>query len=232
MAENRGTYIFRVPIRFDLQKVGCEWRVETDTDGNVVFHARPELWRPKRERFTEGWDLVRRFLSVDTRSKLAILDFLTDTGIFGTPRLAPQKHDYPLPPMPAFSQFEDSISIEYFRDIQDYVRRMLLNGDATLPPPWTGGRIQNYVVEFKSSRFGPQAEVSIDGARPAIFALVQFKLVQGATFKACARKDCRLPFEVTSRHKRRFCCQYCAHITSLRHRRKTLKQSNHRGEKR
>jgi hypothetical protein len=213
MRHNRGTQLSQIPIRFDLQKVPCEWRIAKGADGNIWFQAlRPELWRDaleRRERFTEGWNLVRRFLALDTSNEHAILDFLMDTGDFGSPFsvAVTDEREFQRVPMYAFAA------------IQDFVRRMILSSDPALPPPWPEGRIQNYLLEFKASRFGPQAEVSIGGTRPAIFALVQFKLAQGATFKVCARRDCRLPFQIESSHKRKFCTQYCAHLTSLRRRR-------------
>ena len=112
----------------------------------------------------------------------------------------------------------ERIPKQLFASLQDYLRRMLFTGDPTLANPWN--IIQAYSICFTKTRLGSQAEISVSGAFPTMLATVQFKLAQGATFKACARKDCRLPFEVSSRHKRRFCTQYCAHITSLRKRRK------------
>jgi len=221
MRLNRGTQFSQIPIRFDLQKVPCEWQIASEANGTICFQAlRPELWPDalkRTGRFTEGWGLVRRFLALDTSNQDAILDFLKETGDFGSPFSvdATDEREFQRVPMYAFSA------------IQDYVRRMILSGDPALPPPWPDGRIQNYLLEFKASRFGPQAEVSIGGTRPAIFALVQFELAQGATFKVCARKDCRLPFQIESSHKRKFCTQYCAHLTSLR-RRRTAEQRKRR----
>jgi hypothetical protein len=223
MANNRGTRFFGVPIRFDLQKSFCDWRTVTGNDGDRCFQARERPGLHEEEQFTEGWDLVRRFLSIDTNDENAILDFLEDTGYFGSPIVA----DRPRGPDDL-----QCIPKRAFRMIQDYIRNVLLKGDPTLSPPWEGGRIQNYVLEFKASRFGPQAEISVGGTRAAIFALVQFKIAQGGVFKTCARKDCRLPFEVTSRHKRRFCTHYCAHITSLRKRRNNGRQGRQRGGQR
>jgi hypothetical protein len=79
---------------------------------------------------------------------------------------------------------------------------------------------EEYKIAFADARSGSQAHVVVNGTFPSILATIQFKLVQGATFQICSRRDCQLPFEVTSCHKRRFCTQYCAHLTSLRRRRK------------
>ena len=224
MTNNRGTRLFRVPIRFDLQQSLCEWQIVTGKDGGSCFQAREKPGHNEEKQFTAGWDLVRRFLSIDTDDENAILTFLEDTGDFGSPISV----DGP-PDRPGDLQ---RIPIGAFRVIQDYVRNVLREGNPTLLPPWEGGRIQNYILEFKASRLGPLAEISVLGTRPAIFALVQFRLAQGGVFKTCARRDCRLPFEVTARHKRRFCTQYCAHITSLRKRRNHGKQVRQQGGQR
>jgi hypothetical protein len=130
----------------------------------------------------------------------------------------------------------EKFSLQEFVTIQNYVRRMLMAGNPTLSKPWhepwhdslvrrklTGGP-DVYTIFFNRERSGSHAVVEVSGILPSILATVQFKLLQGAIFRTCARKDCRLPFEVTSRHARRFCTQYCAHITSLRQRRKLERQ--------
>jgi len=38
----------------------------------------------------------------------------------------------------------------------------------------------------------------------------------GTKFRICARPDCGVPFALESRHKRNYCCQYCAHLQSVR----------------
>ncbi len=55
----------------------------------------------------------------------------------------------------------------------------------------------------------------------AICVTVTADLLRGAKFKFCARKDCRASFEVTSKHKKKYCCQYCGHLESVRKNRRT-----------
>jgi hypothetical protein len=116
-----------------------------------------------------------------------------------------------------------------FAELQDYLRRMLLTGDPTLSQHWWD-EIQQYSILFSRTGGDSEAIVRVGGVFPSMLATVQFKLAQGSAFRTCARKDCRLPFEITSKHKRRFCSQYCAHLTSLRKRRQTMRKraKNHR----
>ena len=50
----------------------------------------------------------------------------------------------------------------------------------------------------------------------AILVSIYIDHLRGVKFRFCARRDCRHPFEVTSRHKRKYCQQYCAHLESVR----------------
>lgn len=59
----------------------------------------------------------------------------------------------------------------------------------------------------------------------AIFATIHVDRLRGAKFGFCARRDCRKPFEITSKHQRQYCQQYCAHLESLRRMRERQKDS-------
>ena len=189
---------------------------------------------------------MRQYLSVEPTREESILEFLIKRGQFGAPEgpiTSPRVENVPrqlwsLPftdpdgetiPNPKVLVLE-SFSAQEFAMIQDYVRRMLIDGNPTLTTPWAV-RYANYPYEiaFGGSRSGSRAHVLVRGIYRSILATVQFKLAQGAKFRMCARKDCRLPFEITSRHTRRFCTQYCAHITSLRHRRKIERKAKNEG---
>ncbi len=190
----------------------------------------------------DGWELVRRYLSVKPTDKESVLEFLKECGEFKAPEgsikspnveTVPRRiwdlpvmdrHGKPVPKPQVW--VSESFSPQEFETIQDYVRRMVITRNPTLPTPWTVKYFDRpYEIAFGSSRSGSRAHVLVRGTYRSILATVQFKIAQGAKFRICARKDCRLPFEITSRHTRRFCTQYCAHITSLRQRRKVERTS-------
>ena len=50
-----------------------------------------------------------------------------------------------------------------------------------------------------------------------VIAIVRWK----PKTKVCARPDCGKEFPVTSKHKRRYCTQYCGHLESIRRNRKS-----------
>jgi hypothetical protein len=231
---NRGTPLVNFPIHFHIGSVKLNWQI-VQKDGASRFAGSCRVSGVKLENVDlgDGWELVRQFLSVRPGDEQAILAFLASHGMFEAPKGSITRADVKEKPLPVTiarpgdkprtepgEMVWESFCVKEFAMIQDYLRRMLITGNPTLPTPWDRGNIQQYQISFADARSGAKAHVAVSGTFPSILATVQFKLVQGAKFRTCARKDCCLPFEVTSRHSRRFCTQYCAHITSLRRRRK------------
>jgi hypothetical protein len=230
---NRGTLNITVPIQFHIGSVKLNWQMVQKHD-TVLFAG---TWftgiTMESIRLGDGWELVRRFLSVPTENEKSVLEFLSAHGRFEPPP-GSTTGGVGITDLPVRSVWRgefnskhvptemvvESFACRDFATIQSHVRRMLIAGNPTLSTPWRPNEIQRYEIAFANDRSDTKAHVIVGETFPAILATVQFKLVQGAKFKICARKDCRLPFEVTSLHERRFCTQYCAHITSLRQRRK------------
>lgn len=230
MTNNRGTQLLNIPIRFRAYSLQPDWEIVRTKAETVFEGSLPTLVALKSENLGDEWELVRRFLRLDSADDSAILNFLMAYGEFKSP-IDPEWERAAVAPTPdkghKGSKGPSVLAVERiakpdFASLQGYLRQMLLSADPTLRPPW--GRDSTpqyeYSIRFTKTRAGLQAEVTVSGVFPSMLATVQFKVLQGATFKTCSRKDCRLPFEVTSRHKRKFCTQYCAHITSLRSRRK------------
>ncbi len=232
---NRGTQIIDVPIQFHIGASRLNWEIVHES-GTALFVGSLSDGALEYIELNDAWELVRRYLKLRADDEESILEFLAIHGWFEAPEGSKRtklKKNIPTPiygarpPNPSkpspepFPMVVETFSLQEFVTVQDYVRRMLLEGNPTLPTPWRN-RVgpQEYTILFTKVRSGSRAVVKVGGTFPSILATVQFKLAQGATLRTCARKDCRLPFEVTSLHKRRFCTQYCAHITSLRQRRK------------
>jgi hypothetical protein len=58
----------------------------------------------------------------------------------------------------------------------------------------------------------------------AIRTTITLDLLRKVKFRICARPDCGSPFEIKNRHRREYCCQYCAHIESVRRQRRSAKR--------
>jgi hypothetical protein len=247
MHNNRGTQLMSIPIQFHIGSNELNWQIVHE--GGVTFFAGSCFTAVPLEniRLGDGWELVRQYLSATPGDEQSVLEFLVAHGTFEAPKGSITTTGVEITQLPVrrvwrgedesrprhVEMVVESFSLQEFAMIQDYVRRMLITGNPTLPTQWAGKDIQRYEITFLGARSVPEAHVIVKGTFPSILATVQFKLAQGAKFRTCARKDCRLPFEVTSRHTRRFCTQYCAHITSLRQRRKVgrRKEVNQHGSR-
>jgi hypothetical protein len=66
----------------------------------------------------------------------------------------------------------------------------------------------------------------------AIDATITIDFLRKVKFRPCKRQDCGKPFAIESRHKRKYCSQYCGHLESMRkqsrERAKQAKQRNAR----
>jgi hypothetical protein len=219
-ANNRGTLAPKIPIRFHIRSCKINWEIVHQNGETLFVGSSPSESALKNIDLGEGWELVRRYLTVRAEDEHSILEFLVAHGWFQSPEGSWRTEHAKDKQLPHGKVLLERFSRQGFAMVQDYVRRMLITGNPTLPTPWLSRSTPEYKIAFAETRSGPRAEVLVDRTFPSILATIQFKLVQGATFRTCSRRDCRLPFEVTSCHKRRFCTQYCAHLTSLRRRRK------------
>lgn len=68
--------------------------------------------------------------------------------------------------------------------------------------------------------------LTLTDAYHALLATVFFDVARGIRFKVCARKDCGKPFPLETKHKKKFCCWYCAHITTNRKNRRVGKKKH------
>jgi len=58
----------------------------------------------------------------------------------------------------------------------------------------------------------------------AILATIYVDHLHGTKFGFCRRHDCRKAYKIESKHIRKYCSQYCAHLESLRRMRKRQRQ--------
>jgi len=75
------------------------------------------------------------------------------------------------------------------------------------------------------------AEVKVDTSLDAILASIYIDTQSGVEFELCSLADCSNVYEVTSKHRRDYCSQACAHKASVRRRRAELKQAKSKKER-
>jgi hypothetical protein len=81
---------------------------------------------------------------------------------------------------------------------------------------------QKYLLSPVRPRY-PYFFLGTDKCREAIVYTITLDLLKKVQFRLCARRDCRAPFAIENQHRREYCCQYCAHIESVRRQRRLAK---------
>jgi len=103
---------------------------------------------------------------------------------------------------------------------QDRLKRALLDP----VEEWlTGSRLA-----FEARPEYPHFYIGARSISKALRATVTLDLLARVKHRLCARKDCRKPFKVESKHSRRFCSQYCGHLESVRRGRREKKRAKRR----
>jgi hypothetical protein len=76
----------------------------------------------------------------------------------------------------------------------------------------------HFNIEFVWQRKLHSGVIRVRDVLTAILATIHIDHLRGARFGFCHRHDCRKPFEIISKHKRKYCSQYCAPLSSMRKR--------------
>jgi hypothetical protein len=106
--------------------------------------------------------------------------------------------------------------------LQSQVRKAL----SSSPDQWFASSVPSHLNLWKRDPEYPFFAVRTCHCETAICMTVTIDLLRRAKFRICARKDCRVPFEVKSKHERKYCSWYCAHLESVRRNRKQNRMKN------
>jgi hypothetical protein len=110
---------------------------------------------------------------------------------------------------------EKSVGLPELIRLRDAVREGLISS----PEKWFASQFGHSYIWQRSPAY-PFFALHTDQCERAICMTVTIDLLHRVKFKICARRDCGLPFAVSSKHKRKYCTQYCGHLESVRRNRK------------
>jgi hypothetical protein len=153
----------------------------------------------KRYASSDAWEMRDQFL----RAKLSqegARDFLEKWGFWGGAI--------------------DVVELAALEELQREVRLALINHD----PAWFA-RKDAFPHAWGRSVTHPYFVIETNRCETAILMTVTCDLLRRLKFKTCSRPDCRLPFALQTKHKRKFCSQYCAHLESVRRSRRLVKKN-------
>jgi len=217
MLQTKSDKILEIPATVAFQPTPCTWNV--GKDGVFRAHISPshsaqgfDVAGAANMTFPDAWSVRADFLEL--RDENDCLRFLIGTGLFFRD---------------GASEAGQPIGLDHVRMWQ----RTLVGFLRRRPPVWesklelvepNAREIVRMVHLHRhcTVELGPgrAAQFIARETFTAILATIHLDHLRGARFHLCARPDCGRPYEVESRHKRRYCTQYCASLESLRRVRK------------
>jgi hypothetical protein len=236
VAHKNNNVIVGIPASITFRSTPCDWKqaehkniLVVDEQGRNLHPLRlfekPGNWLDGQHY--EAWSVRANFLSLTTDEQF--LEFLNKTGYFSNRQKGGvwsvaalrtwqrvfvellRRHP---------SGWVDWV-ISELRDNRDYYKRLIV---VSLQFHTT------FKIKFGWEKKQHRAVLETDDTLTAILATIYLDQLRGAKFGFCARSDCRKGYEVESKHKRKYCSQYCAHLESVRRlRRRTKKRKTRSG---
>jgi hypothetical protein len=197
-----------------------------------------------RKRQDDPWPMREEFLRLKRDTK-ALLAFLNKWGVWGRTQTSvtfiPAGADSPEKP-PLLH-----VSIGVIEDEEDRMKVQVVNSRSLyyllpvsiwefqtecrtgLDRPADKWLSKHRLRTLDSRREYPHYVLRSTSCRRTILDTIAIDHLRKVPFRLCARPDCRTPFAVESRHQREYCCQYCAHLESVRKQRAAKKEGLQEG---
>ncbi len=231
-----------VPLTVQYRATLCKWEIETYPQVWVrrrgpVSRRFSEVGEPLGRAPYDPWEVRQEFLGLKTEQQ--VLDFLNRYGKF-----APTWE--PAPPIIlddgsaqaqwkiVSGQWGIKDFLQWQKMFRFFLKLLPANWKDAAERVWTGEtfplvrdvvrKASKFVIRFpwgESQRFEwKQARhagvIEATDVVTAILATIYVDRLSGKKFGFCARPDCRKYFEVTSKHKRKYCTPDCAHLQTVR----------------
>jgi hypothetical protein len=207
--------IFNLPLQFTYWNVGArQWRLKKDgTLASKKLEFAPLVFSA---RAVDPWELRDEFLAVEHNSG-AVLDFVNRNYWEGSP----------------FHTVED------FWRWQTLIRKAILNSytqwakmEAEFGYKMISRLLTALDINVKWNGKQLSGTVEVHTPMQAILATLYLDKIAKVRFAVCARPDCDRIYGIKTRHKRKYCRQYCAHLEDVRRdrRQQKIKRIARKGE--
>jgi hypothetical protein len=220
-------------IAFKFIRVRIRWAIETTSAGTALV-GKPERGGPVQE--LDGWQCRQEFLGLPEDDH-ALCQFLNKVGLWtSVPSLYEgaeyTKHVLGAPPI----LLSETIRLWPFQvwTLRKVLTEQLKSRKSFISLYASPGynRPQSGLIPDLSLRFKLDGQVSMGVVTTTSFwetllATIYVDIARGFHFATCQRRDCDGDplFVVESRHKRKYCSQYCGHIESVRRQRRLQKRA-------
>jgi len=214
----------RFPVLWSLQKAIRKTFADprlAGMPGREVDFAIPKMLYRVGQKTDEldTWTCRDEFFKL--KSDADLLGFLNKTGLwFADETIAGLAKEWHLTSQNGVFP----IAVTDIWTFRERIRGMLLqrtfSSSAYLDFANTGFSVPcgDFPVHYETSSVA-SGEIIVTQTLQALLATVFIDVARGIKFKVCARKDCKKPFPLESKHKRKFCSQYCGHLVSQRDKR-------------
>jgi ribosomal protein L37AE/L43A len=193
-----------LPVLFSYECF-VKWRWEL-VDGYLI---QSQVGRSYQN--VDPWQLREGFLAVAPGDQ-AVLEYLNRVGYW--------EEIFPFPATPndflAFQQYTRKALLVKSREALSRVQAGLF-GTAWVEGIFDPVAVIDWRAEMPVARIFPRTPVE------AILTSVVVDRMRGERYGVCARPDCRRIFKFESRHERKYCCTYCAHLEDVRRDRRKAK---------
>jgi len=229
----------RVPVRWEFREVpsGPQGELRIWAFPTVLYDSTPDHFKLKE---VDAWTCRESFLAVPENDNEAMRLYLESVGIWLDDSY---ESEHPLREIAQHRAAGHPHAVTLFGlwRFRTMIKRALINPRGFrekygVQPgrPETALQLLNEtrrVMEFPlSMELGKAVSgiIALNDAYRMLLATVYIDVVRGIRFKVCARKDCQRPFPLESKHAKKFCCWYCAHITTVRKNRPSKKRRSKR----
>jgi len=227
--------LIEIPIRLRFLRIPTTWDIRT-VKGDSLHEGRQYAFSKQvaddsldafKVTELDAWTCREEFFEIAEHDNAALLMFLTKMGVWlpvkdellGHWSRDVMQHHREGHPMP--------IDVGGLWNFRAGLKHALVNKKAfketyapLLPRPETGFQMmQQSGIEFPMHlelTSVASGVITLTDAYHAMLATVFFDVARGIRFRTCEREDCGKPFPLENKHEKKFCCWYCAHITTVR----------------
>jgi hypothetical protein len=192
------------------------FKLEPSEDPDNGGHAGEFMPAPITDSVElDPWEIRKEFLALPHDDRDALRNFLHKTGAFCWINYRPLEES-------ELWQFQAAIRQQILRrTVSEHRTKTATELEASIH-----NRIQAHVMKTDVGLEDGTVvgEVEAPNTFDAMLSTIFIDRLRKLRFKVCARPDCAAIYELTSRHKRKYCSYDCAHVMTVRQSRKGTKK--------
>jgi len=201
-----------LPIAFEFRPRPARWSLKP---GRLV----PVLAQPATNKLADAWLMREEFFHLKSGDTGQLLRFLNKWGLW-----TEEPEGWEDPNLSGHPSLRCSVFVDRVWEDKRLFREAVIGSaidwlkpdyDPDVPETEVGQVNDLFTLVTFRNKY-PYHFLRATGCELAIRTTITIDLMRKVKFRICARPDCATPFPIESRHRRAYCCQYCAHLESVR----------------